>query len=211
MDIKYLNLIDYSTAHRLQLELVSQRIDDEIDDTLLLLEHPPVIVKGKSAKDENILAAPELLRQKNVKVVESSRGGDVTVHSAGQVVGYPIFKLKNNDLNSYLRNLEKIIIYTLKDYGILGYRIDGYTGVWVGEEKICSIGIAVSKWVAYHGFALNVNNDLGYFLLLHPCGIKGLKITSLSEILGRKMDIIEVQSVIIKHFKNIFSGAPIKS
>jgi len=205
MNIQYLDRIDYKSAYKLQLELVKQRNENKIPDTLLLLEHPPVIVIGRSGKKENILVPHDFLRDKGIEIIESNRGGDVTFHSRGQLVGYPIIDLKENgkDIHKYLRKLEKVIICLLTDYGIEAQRINGYTGVWVGEEKIASIGIAAKNWVTFHGFALNVNNDLSGFSLINPCGIKELKVTSISRVLNRNIDIKDIYLSLTKHFTEV--------
>lgn len=206
MIIKHLGTIDYNTAFDLQLELVKQRLENKIDDTLLLLEHPPVLVMGRSAKKTNILASDSLLNKKGIRIIESNRGGDVTFHCPGQLVGYPIIDLKKigcTDIHVYLRNIEQALMNLLLDHGITAQRRDGLTGAWVGNEKIASIGLGVKKWVAFHGFALNVNNDLEGFSLINPCGIKGLKVTSISKILNKHIPVKDVCDKLEKHFIDI--------
>jgi len=205
MDIKYLGKIEYNEAYKLQLELVNLRNENKIPDTLLLLEHPPVVVLGRNAKQENILVPKKTLKDKGIAVFESNRGGDVTLHCPGQLVGYPVIDLKQNgkDIHVYLRKLEQVLISLLGDYGIKARRIEGYTGVWVEKEKIASLGIAARNWVVYHGFALNVNNDPDGFSVINPCGIRGLKVTSMSKLLDRKVSLKEVCPGLVRHFTEI--------
>ena len=196
----------YDEACRLQMETVNKRITGKTGDTLILLEHPPVIIKGRSASDGNILRDRKKLLYEGIPVLDSSRGGDVTVHAPGQVIGYPVIRLKEGgrDLHRYLHNLEEVIIRTLANYGIIAGRYEGRTGVWLGRVKIASIGVAVRKWVAYHGFALNANTDLRYFSYINPCGFKGLEMTSVSKLTGRETDIEELHNYIIKAFREVF-------
>ena len=206
MRTRQLGRIDYESAYKLQLELVRKRIDNKIDDTLLLLEHPSVIVKGRSSNKKNILVSGKFLKNRKIRITESNRGGDVTFHTSGQLVGYPIIDLKKNkmkDIHKYMRKLEQVIIRLLSDYKILAENKAGYTGVWVNNEKIASIGIAARSWVTYHGFALNVNNKLDGFSFIHPCGIKGIKITSISNILNRSITIKQIIPNLKKHFKEV--------
>ncbi len=220
-----LGIIDYSEAYSLQQELVSKRWRNQIDDTILLLEHRPVITLGRGSRRENVLASPKRLQTRGVEIFEIDRGGDVTLHSPGQLVCYPIFDLRQRgrDIHQYLRNLEEVIIQLLRDYDIQAERIEGYTGVWVNTQrnkgkrqkagmqsllssyqKIASIGIGVKHWISYHGFALNVNNDLSYFSLIHPCGMAGVQLTSMSKLLEEKVDIISLTSRLISHFERLF-------
>lgn len=202
-----MGLFDYAEAYKLQIHLTRLRLNHQIADTLILLEHPPVFTVGRHHSEENILASHQLLQRKGVKVYYTDRGGDVTYHGPGQVVGYPIIEIKNycQGLTDYVDKLEEVIILVLKDLEIKGERKVGYPGVWVGEEKIASIGLAVKDFrVAYHGFSLNVNPDISYFELINPCGIKNLRITSLARILGRNIDTGTVKERIIRCFGEIF-------
>lgn len=169
----------YERVYHQQKALVEQRIRCEIPDTLLLGEHPHVITTGRGSHMENLLATA------GIPVVEIERGGDVTYHGPGQLVGYPIFQLRDGerDLHRYLRQLEEVLIRVLAHVGLQGRRNPGWTGVWVGEQKIASIGVAVRKWVTYHGFALNVAPDLAYFSRIHPCGLPGSVMTSMQALL----------------------------
>ena len=202
-----LGLIDYKKAYKLQKHLAGARKARRIDDLLLLLEHPPVITLGKGAKRENILASPQTLAQEGIEVLEVDRGGDVTYHGPGQLVGYPIINLGNyeKDVHQNLRNLEEVLIRLLKEYNLEPSRKEGYTGVWVGDKKIASLGIKVSRWISYHGFSLNINPSLRHFSLIKPCGLPPEKITSLKRLLERGIDISEVRQKLIKQFGDVFS------
>jgi lipoyl(octanoyl) transferase len=205
MEIKYFDIVGYSDAFNMQRELVNRRIEGKTGDILLLMEHPPVLVLGRGTKRGNILFPQEYIKARGIEIIESNRGGDVTYHCPGQLVGYPIIDLKDRgkDIHLYLRKLEQVLINLLKDIGVDARRNPGYTGVWAGDEKIASIGLAVKNWVAFHGFALNVCNNLDGFSLINPCGIKKLKCTSVSQLLGRKVAINELYSLIEKHFEEV--------
>ena len=202
-----LGLIEYEKAYNLQKHLAAARKACRIDDLLLLLEHPPVITLGKRANKENILASPEALSREKIKLVEVDRGGDVTYHGPGQLVGYPIINLGNydKDIHRNLRNLEEVLIRLLEEYGLEAGRKEGYTGVWIGEKKVASLGIKVSKWISYHGFSLNVNPSLRHFSLIKPCGLAPEKITSLKRLLEQKIDLSQLQRRLIKHFGDVFA------
>ncbi len=184
--VRALGRVPYRDAVRLQEELVRARADGEIADTLLLLEHPPVLTAGRGAAEGSVRADAALLARHGLEVVPVSRGGDVTWHGPGQLVGYPIVHLDrwNGDVHAFLRALEQGLIDSLERWGIAAHRSEGRTGVWVGERKIASIGIAVRRWVSWHGFALNVRPDLGDFELIHPCGLRGVRMTSVAELRG---------------------------
>jgi lipoyl(octanoyl) transferase len=179
---------------------------------LLFCEHPHVYTLGKSGSPENVLLNTEELEEKQIEFFKINRGGDITYHGPGQLVGYPIFDLDYffNDIHKYVRSLEEAIIRTLLEYGIVGTRISGYTGVWLEDDekkrKICAIGVHLSRWVTMHGFAFNVNNDLKYFDYIVPCGIvdEDKTVTSLNKELGRYIDSEEVKSKVKKHFADIF-------
>ena len=195
--------VAYDDAFAFQRRLVDDYFLNPRDEgTLILLEHPPVITIGRSGGEENVLASADELAKAGVTVRETNRGGDVTYHGPGQIVGYPILPLAfhGKDVHAYLRRLEAVLIETLWEYGIKAERRDGYTGVWTPNAKIASIGVAISHWIAYHGFALNVSPNLAHFGLIHPCGIVGVAITSMEEFLGRSPDRDEVEGRLIAHF-----------
>ena len=183
----------------------------------LFVEHPHVYTLGKSGHIENLLIDEAALAKKGASFYKINRGGDITYHGPGQIVGYPIIDLENffTDIHKYLRSLEEVIIRTLADYGIKGERSEGETGVWLDvgtpfARKICAMGVRASRWVTMHGFALNVNTDLGYFDNIIPCGIRGKAVTSLNvELSKEKVDTEEVKTLILKHFEEIF-GVTIK-
>ena len=192
-----LGLIEYSAASQLQDELVEQRLRDEIPDTLLLLEHPPVITLGRNARLDNVLASPEFLAQRDIELHEIDRGGDVTFHGPGQLVAYPIFDLRSFEPKvgavEFVRRLEEVLIRTCGDFGIGAQRIKGMTGVWTyalrnkPEAKIAAIGVHISRGVTTHGFALNVATDLDYFTMIVPCGLVGKPVTSIK----RELDLAQ--------------------
>jgi len=210
--ITYLSLAvtNYAEVWNLQKSIFSDLLEGKESDTLILCEHPPVYTLGRVTEAANILFSDDELQKIGAEKFEIERGGDVTFHGPGQLVGYPLLNLAHfkEDLGWYLRSLEETIILTLKEYGVRGFRISGRTGVWVGEtgneEKICAIGIKVSRWCTMHGFALNINTDLSYFDRIIPCGIGDKKVTSLEKITGRKTDIEEVKELYQRSFKKIF-------
>jgi len=181
------------------------------DNFLLFVEHYPVFTLGKSGDINNLLTNKEFLTENKIEFFKTNRGGDITFHGPGQIVVYPILDLDNffTDIHKYLRTLEEVIIATLSDYGILGFRIDGQTGVWVGKgkfpaQKICAFGVRASRWVTMHGMSLNVNTNLDYFKYIVPCGINDKGVTSIKEELGRKVLLSEVKKKIARHFINFF-------
>jgi lipoyl(octanoyl) transferase len=201
--------IDYTQAWDLMRRLAADRSAGRAGDSLLLLEHPPTITLGNKARPENILVSPEALAARGVALVQADRGGDVTYHAPGQIVGYPILKLSQHggDIGRYVRNLEETIIRTLADFGVRGERVPGLTGVWVGggEAKVCAIGVKLSAaGVTSHGFALNVNPELAGFAQIVPCGIAGRAVTSLSALLGRDVAPAEVEPPLLGHFAEVF-------
>ena len=202
-----LGLLSYDKAYHLQRKLHEFRREGRIDDVLILLEHEPVVTVGRGGKRENILVPDELLQSKGIRVFEIDRGGDVTLHCPGQLVGYPIFDLRihGKNIHRYLRNIEEVIIRSLKVYGIEGQRIENHTGVWVGGRKIASIGIGVKGWVTFHGFSLNINPDLSYFSLIRPCGFESRTVTSMSEILGRSVEPGDFRQQLIEKFAEVFA------
>lgn len=180
----------------------------------LLCEHPPVYTLGKSGKKENVLMSDEDLAANGIAFFNTNRGGDITFHGLQQIVGYPILDLEHyqTDIGKYLRNLEEVIILSIGEYGIKGERSKGETGVWIdagltgSERKICAIGVRCSRWVTMHGFALNVNTDLGYFKNIIPCGIKDKQVTSIQKELGYKVDYAEVKEKIKRNFETVFES-----
>jgi lipoyl(octanoyl) transferase len=182
-----LGRVPYAEALELQRSIARDRISGAISqDVLLLMEHPPVVTLGRSSKGKNLTASPEFLESRGVELFEVERGGDVTFHGPGQLVGYPIIDLKRHrqDLHWYLRSIEQALINALADYGIPGERNTSYTGVWTRGKKIASIGVHARDWVTWHGFALNVTTELSYFNLIVPCGIDGVIMTSIARELG---------------------------
>ena len=202
-----LGLVEYATAFRLQDTLQSRRIEGEIPDVLLLLEHPPTLTLAKGDDEKNILVGEQILKQRNVAVFPTDRGGSITFHGPGQIVGYPILNLaeKGRDVHQYIRNLEQVIMETLKMYRIESRRDADHVGVWVGNEKIAAIGVRIKKWVTKHGFALNVNSDLSYFDLINPCGIVDKGVTSMKNLLNRSLDMEAVFHRIIQQFASVFN------
>ena len=199
-------LTPYAQAWDLQRELVRLRKGDGIPDTFLLCEHPPVYTVGRAAKDAgNLGAGEEYLRSLGAEVFWSDRGGDATFHGPGQVVGYPILRLKVRDTHAYLRELEGVIVRVLADYGLAGWHHPEYTGVWVEERKIAAIGVKFSSgWITSHGFALNVGTDLSWFDRITPCGIKEFGVTSLNRELGREVPLGDVEEKIVGRFLEAF-------
>lgn len=219
-----LGLKDYKNTWDYQEELFKEIIDVKIEnrknDTqkltpnyFLFVEHPHVYTLGKSGDIQNLLLSEEQLIAKGASFYKINRGGDITYHGPGQIVGYPILDLDNffTDIHKYLRFLEEVIIKTLAEYGLEGERSKGETGVWLGvgtpfARKICAMGVRSSRWVTMHGFALNVTTDLGYFDNIIPCGIKGKAVTSLEAEINRKVPLEEVKSKILKHFSELFEA-----
>lgn len=215
MDVKRLGVLGYQEALDLQKELVELRRSGEIPDQLLLLEHPPVITLGVKARNsrQNVLETDESLAAKGVGLFEAGRGGDVTYHGPGQLVGYPIFNLKPDrcDVHRYVRDLEEALIRAVAGFGISGHRVNGLTGVWVGpegaDEKLAAIGVRISRWITSHGFALNVNTQLEHFGLIVPCGISDRGVTSMERLLGRTVSMAEVEAAVVSAFREIFEPA----
>jgi len=202
-------LSDFGTVWALQKQLVAARQKDEVPDTLILVEHPHVITLGRGSHRENLLDVG------GVPTFEIERGGDVTYHGPGQLVGYPILLLRphERDLHAYLRNLEEILLRVVADFGIAGERNPGWTGVWTaaavsgggsGPRKLASIGVAVKRWVTLHGFALNVSTDLSRFAAINPCGLDATTMASLSSVLGRGIAMDEVKARVRRHFAEVF-------
>jgi len=206
-----LGMIGYAEAYALQKRIVAARKADAIEDVLLLCEHPNVITQGRNGKREHLLAGEHVLRQKGVEFYETSRGGDITYHGPGQIVGYPILNLGEirRDVVWYVRMLEEAMIRATAGFGITAKRIAGKTGIWVDvgktEEKLGAIGVHISRWVTSHGFAYNVSTDLRFFDLIVPCGIADRKATSLEKLLGHAIDKTEVAPRLAKHLGELFN------
>ncbi|MGD9567174.1 MAG: lipoyl(octanoyl) transferase LipB [Sedimentibacter sp.] len=208
LNIVKLGQIEYDEAYKIQQEIVKLRQDKAIDDTLLLLEHLPVITVGRSGSNDNIIVPQEFLNENNVKIHYVNRGGDVTYHGLGQIVGYPIIDLANHgkDLNLYVSMLEDVIIKLLKEeFNIEAYRKDmKYTGVWVDNNKITAIGVLIKRWVTMHGFAFNVNTNLDHFKWIIPCGIQDKGVISLKGLLNKELDLNMMNDLVIKYFCDVF-------
>lgn len=196
----------YRSCTDLQVRLRDARIRGEIDDTILLTEHDHVFTIGTSGDENHLLASERELAELQATVERTDRGGDITYHGPGQLVVYPLIDLRRRtmDLHRYLRDLEEVVIITLKEFGIPGGRIDGYTGIWVDNEKVCAIGIHCRNWVTMHGFALNVQTDLSYFRRIIPCGIFERGVTSMGEILGRDLDPRAVEAEVVRAWSTVF-------
>jgi lipoyl(octanoyl) transferase len=219
---KDIGLIDYKKAWDFQEELFNKTLSiksknkkeatsNKTENHLIFCEHPHVYTLGKSGKKENLLVNKEYLKSRGASFYKTNRGGDITYHGPGQIVGYPIFDLDNffHDIHKYLRLLEESVILTLKDYGVKGERSDGETGVWLdvgmpSARKICALGVKASRWVTMHGFAFNINTDLSYFENIIPCGIVGKNVTSLEQEIGRKVDIEKVKEKLKKNIELSF-------
>jgi len=202
-----LGRMSYEDALELQRDIAEARIDNRIEDTLLLLEHPPVITIGRSGNSKNILASREILEKEGIRLYTVDRGGDVTYHGPGQLIGYPIIDLANHgkDIHLYLYGIEKSIVALLKrEYAVQTEIVQGYVGVWHSTEKIAAIGVTVKSWITTHGFALNVDPDMNHFAMIHPCGIRDKGVTSLSRILDRKVTVDEVAKKYPKYFGETF-------
>ena len=208
LSVRRLGVISYAEGLELQRRLVAQRIAGEIGDTLLLLQHDHVLTLGVKAGvgRPHILATPERLTELGVELHETGRGGDVTYHGPGQVVGYPIISLKPDrcDVHRYVRELEEVMIRVTGSYGFDAGRIDGLTGAWVEAEKIGAIGVRIQRWVTSHGFAYNVNTDLDFFKLIVPCGITDRGVTSLRKLMGVDIPIPDVEDRLVEHFRAVF-------
>lgn len=209
-----LGRMSYAESLELQREVAKDRISGAIpQDVLLLVEHPPVVTLGRSSKEKNLISSPAFLASRGVELFEVERGGDVTFHGPGQLVGYPIFDLKRHrqDLHWYLRSVEEALIRTIGDYGIPGERSTGYTGVWTLGRKIASIGVHARDWVTWHGFALNVTTDLSYFDLIVPCGIIGVEMTSIAKETGSAPGLDEVSDIAARAFAGLFGLVPLET
>jgi lipoyl(octanoyl) transferase len=208
LEVRRLGTVDFGEALVLQRQLVEERRSGRVPDLLLLLQHTPVItlgVKGDGGRS-NIVAPDDRLVELGVEVREAGRGGDVTYHGPGQIVGYPILDLKPDrcDVHKYVRDVEEVMIRACADYGVTASRIKGLTGAWVGSEKIGAIGVRISRWITSHGFAFNVNTNLDHFDLIVPCGLAGYGVTSLEKAVGRALEVEEVETRLASHFAAVF-------
>ena len=212
LEVRRLGVVGYEEALALQRRLVEERKAERVPDLLLLLQHPPVItlgVKGDGGR-ANIVATPERLEALGISIHETGRGGDVTYHGPGQIVGYPIVDLRPDrcDVHRYVRDVEEVMIRVCADYGVSAGRITGLTGAWVGAEKIGAIGVRISRWITSHGFAFNVSTDLDHFRLIVPCGISDRGVTSLEKALentsGRRVRLTEVEDALVRRFAETF-------
>jgi len=204
--VEQLGVVDYAAGLELQREKVAARKAGAIPDTLLLLEHPHVYTLGRNARREHMLASAEFLKSRGAEVFNTDRGGDVTYHGPGQLIGYPIIDLTEHgrDIAWYMRSLEEIFIRVASDYGIEAGRVPGATGVWVGSKKLVAMGVHISRWVTSHGFALNVNTDLRCFDWIVPCGLRDKGVTSLTRLLGRPVVMSEVVTRVVEAFGQVF-------
>ena len=212
IEVRRLGRIPYADALVLQRSLVEDRRAGRIDDLLLLVEHPHVLtlgVRGDGGRS-HILATSDALGSRGVEVHESGRGGDITYHGPGQIVGYPIMDLQPDrcDVHRYVRDIEEALIRVAADYGVEAGRIEGLTGVWVGRDKLAAIGVRIARWMMSHGFAFTVTTDLEYFNLIVPCGLGDHGVTSLARLLGRSVDRLEVEDRIVAHFGDVFARTP---
>ncbi len=205
-EVQLCGRVAYADGLAMQQQAVENLRDGTGAEQLFLLEHNHVFTLGRAAKEANILASREYLAAQGIEVHEIGRGGDVTYHGHGQLVGYPIINLKPDrcDVHRYVRDIEEVLIRVIAEYGIKGERIKGLTGIWVGNEKIAAIGVRIARWITSHGFALNINTDLRYFQMIVPCGIVDKGVTSMQKILGREIDMQEVAQTTAKHFAAVF-------
>jgi lipoyl(octanoyl) transferase len=209
LEVRRLGTISYADGLEIQKGLVEQRKAGAIPDQLLLLQHPPVITLGVKSRNDrsHIVASPDLLASEGVEVFETGRGGDVTYHGPGQLVGYPIIDLKPDrcDVHQYVRDLEEVMILMAATFGVEAGRIPGLTGAWVGNEKLAAMGVRIARWITSHGFAFNVNTALNHFDLIVPCGITDKGVTSLSKLIGREIPMEEVEEAAAESFKQVFT------
>ena len=209
MEVRRLGRVAYRSALELQKELEAEVISKRDQDHLLLLEHPHTFTIGRRAKESGVLATAEMLKSLGIEVFEINRGGKVTYHGLGQLVGYPIISLSpdREDVHKYVRDLEEVLIRTLGDLGIEAFRIEGLTGVHTTDGKVAAIGVHIKRWVTTHGFALNVNTDLSYYNWIIAC--EGEPVTSIDKLLGREVDMAEVEDRIIENFAEVFEMKPV--
>jgi len=213
LEVRRLGLVPYGEALRIQRELVEDRRAGRVPDLLLLLQHPHVLTLGvrRDGGRSHVLATPGRLEELGVEVFETGRGGDVTYHGPGQVVGYPILDLRPDrcDVHRYVRDLEEVMIRVTAGCGVAAGRVAGLTGAWAGAEKIGAIGVRISRWITSHGFAYNVNTDLSFFNLIVPCGIADRGVTSLARLLGHPVTHEQVEDAFVRHFSDVFERQPV--
>lgn len=197
---------DYRTTWELQRRIHERRVKNEIADTLIFVEHPPVVTLGKSGKEKNIVVSERLLAERGIELFRVERGGDVTFHGPGQLVGYPVFNIRTGlvGVRKFIRKIETAVVACLDEFRLRAFQKDKLVGVWTETGKICSIGIAVKQWVSFHGFALNVNNDLTQFDIIVPCGIPGIKMTSMAAALGKDQTMARVKETLAGDFAEVF-------
>ena len=205
-ELRNLHLVTYENGMRLQQKLVELRQEEAIPDQLLLLEHPPVITLGRGGDVRNLVAPASALESERIRYYETTRGGDITYHGPGQLVGYPIIHLGegNRDVRKYVTKLEEVLIRTVAHYGITAERAEGKRGIWVGSDKVAAIGVRIARWVTSHGFALNVTTNLDHFRLINPCGLHGTGVTSISQLVGREIALDEVREIVSSKFAEVF-------
>ena len=215
MELNVLSLgkYDYEKSLQLQFDLLKKRQESKIEDTLILVEHPHVITLGKNAHKENILVSGEHLKKNGIDLVEINRGGDVTYHGPGQIVGYPIINIKEKKMGikDFVYKLEEVFIELLNEkHGIIALRDDINNGVWVDNNKIVALGLAVKRWVTMHGFAFNVSTDLNFFNLIVPCGVQGRGVTTIEKLTGKEVNFEQEKSDLLRYFTDIFNYTSIK-
>jgi lipoyl(octanoyl) transferase len=209
LEVRRLGVIPYGEALQLQKQLVEDRKSERIPDQLLLLQHPPVITLGVKVRNDrsHVLASTDALESAGIELFETGRGGDVTYHGPGQLVGYPIIDLRPDrcDVHRYVRDLEQVMIEAAAEFGVAAGRVPGLTGAWVGRDKLAAIGVRISRWITSHGFAFNVDTDLSHFDLIVPCGIRDRGVTSLNRLAGRTVRIPEVEDAVVRAFRRVFA------
>jgi lipoate-protein ligase B len=208
-NILNLDIEPYDTALELQRQLVAARRAGRVEDTLVLLEHPPVITLGRRGNESHILASRQWLADHGIQVRRVERGGDVTYHGPGQLVGYPVMDLRQHrqDVGWYVQSLEEVLIRTLSDFGIAAKRLPGNIGVWLDDSrKIAALGVRIEEWITYHGFALNVSTDVSYFGLIVPCGLAGKEVTSMQKVLGCTVNMAGVRERVSDNFSRVFDA-----
>ena len=215
MEVQRLGVVPYAAASEMQRALVEERRAGRVPDTLLLLEHPHVITLGVKvdAARSHLIATPDLLAVRQVEMHGTGRGGDITYHGPGQIVGYPILDLRPDrcDVHKYVRDLEDVMIRTARDFGLESARIAGLSGAWVGPDKIGAIGVRISRWITSHGFAFNVTTDLDFFKLIVPCGIESGGVTSLSRAAGRRIAMPDAEAAIVRNFAAVFDRTVVEA
>ena len=213
LEIRRLGLVAYAEGLALQQRLVEDRKAGRIPDQLLLLQHPPVITLGVKAPNDrsHLLATADTLAAEGIELFETGRGGDITYHGPGQLVGYPILDLKPDrcDVHRYVRDLEEVMIRAAASFGVNATRVPGLTGAWVGDDKLAAIGVRIARWITSHGFAFNVGTDLHHFSLIVPCGLAGKGVTSLNKLTGRLVAIEEVETIMAQSFAAVFDRTPL--